>query len=210
MADELQALLNKINEQGVAKAEDERNRILADATKEAELLRKQAREQAAALVDEARREAELLTEKGRQALRQAARDTILSLREALQSRMVDVARATLGAVAEGGQLADIIGEAIAAYLKHGGKAESITVLVPEKNARLVEEHLLQALGEDLRKNVEIAPVKGLGGGFKISFDKDDVVYDFSDVALADAFCHFVNPRLAEIVKTDLSEAGTGK
>ena len=76
MADELQALLDKINDEGIKKAEQQQQAILEQARQEAARIIARAKEQADTLTANAENNAALLTQKGEEALRQAARDKI--------------------------------------------------------------------------------------------------------------------------------------
>ena len=97
MADELQSLLEKINAEGVKKAEAERQSIVSAAKREAEKIVTAAQNEADRIVDAARIESEALRERAESAVRQAARDTILKLKSELESRL---AAAVAGATAQ--------------------------------------------------------------------------------------------------------------
>jgi V/A-type H+-transporting ATPase subunit E len=210
MAEELQALLDKINAQGIAKAESEREEVLAKARAEAKHLVEEAGQEAERIVQQARDEAELLTEKGRESLRQAARDTLLSLRETLQERMRQVAVECVGKETDISELGKIIAELLTNLAaSEGDETDTVAVLVPEGREADVRDILLAALGKNLKKNVSIAPLKALSGGFKLDFRDHKVTYDFSDKALAEVLCTFVHPRLAELLRSavDTKDAG---
>lgn len=203
MADELQALLDRINQEGVAKADEQREKIVSEARQEADRLIHEARTKADGIVSDAREQADLLAEKGRASLQQAARDTLLSLRQALQDRMQTVARECIGTDVSPEKLADVIGEMAVKYTEVEGKVKSLEVLASESQADAVRDHLQDALGQDLRDHTEVSPLKDMGGGFKLVFNDEDVFYDFSDKALAEILCMFVNPRIAEIVHSEI-------
>ena len=86
MADDLQALLNKINEEGLKKAEQTKADIIAKAQAEAKGIIKKAQEEADDCRAKAQADSQILVQKGEEALRQAARDMMLSLRQQLHPR----------------------------------------------------------------------------------------------------------------------------
>jgi V/A-type H+-transporting ATPase subunit E len=200
MADELQALLERIHSEGVRKAEDEREKILAAARAEAEKLVTAARQQAAELVASARRDAEAAARNGQETLRQAARDTLLSLRQQLQARLRTVVRAGVGEALGPEALAGLLAPLVQGALAQEG-VNAVEVLLPPAAAEALRGTFLARLAQDLRERVSLAPVPGLQAGFRLRFDGGDVVYDFSDAALAEALCTFLNPKLAELVPT---------
>lgn len=205
MADELQALLERINQDGVTKAEQERDRILSEARNQAERIVKDAKAKAETIVADAREESELLVSKGKDSLRQAARDILLSLRQALQERMQAVAKAAVASDVDAEALAEMIGQMADRYMESGGAVERIEALTTDKQADKVRGHLMKKLAKNLQDNATVTPLPNLEGGFKLRFNDDDILYDFSDEALSDALCTFVNPRLAELVRSDLPE-----
>ncbi|NMA45719.1 MAG: hypothetical protein GX945_04080 [Lentisphaerae bacterium] len=200
MADELQALLDRLSEQELKKIDAQRQDIIAQAKKEADDIIKDAKDKAGQIVGDAERESSLLAVKGEEALRQAARDVLLALRGEFEERVRkaagDVMKNTLR---DNAQLAGILSQVISAYLAHSGDNADLRVLLPKTQLDELESVVKAALGEDLRRHCELAPASSLSSGFKLQFKDNDVTYDFSDQALAEAVAAYVNPRLAAII-----------
>jgi len=205
MADDLQALLDRINREGVEKAEAERQRILGEARAEAGRIVENARSEAEQRVTDARQEAENLLKRGTEALRQAARNTLLSLRNQLQQRLHDVVCRCAGEALTPELMGDLIRQMTEAYAKQGFAIDQVDVLLPEDRLDALRDGLLAGLGQDLRAKTELHPQPGRHGGFQLSFNGADVVYDFTDRALAEVLCAYLNPALAELVTFDSSE-----
>jgi len=205
MAEDLQALLDRIQRDGVERARQESEKILAEARREAERIVEEARQRAAALEAEAERKAAETRFRGEQALRQAARDVLISLRGMLQERLRSLARAAAGEALDPRTMAAIIAELARAYADSGMRVERIEVLLPAERLDELRERLLAALKEDLKRNTELSPVPH-AGGFQVIFNDEDVVYDFSDAALADALASFLSPTLAELIRPEEPEA----
>lgn len=204
MAEDLQALLARINEQGVSQAEAQKEKILSKARDEAETILSDAREESEKLKAGARREAELMEQKGRDSLKQAARDTLLSLGERLRERVERVARKCIARDGDPEAFAKAMADWVKEQLSSDAH-EAVEVDVSKKDAKAMEKHVLAALGEDLKEDVTIAPVPDVEGGFELRFDDSDVVYDFSQDALLEVVTRFVNPRLAEIMRETESD-----
>jgi len=201
MADELQALLNRINEEGLKQADTARQEVLDKARAEAERLLQTAHRDSERMVEQAKREAELLVAKGRQSLQQAARDVILSLREQLQARLQAVAKTCAGEAMTPEAMANMVVELARGYAARGGDVERLDVLLSETQRGDLERHLKARLQADLREHCQVSPVPGAEGGFKLIFNGDDVVYDFSTEALAEALAVFLSPRLADLLRS---------
>jgi V/A-type H+-transporting ATPase subunit E len=83
----IQALIERLRQQGVEAGRAARDQLVTEAEHEAEKIVKAAREKATEIVDDARREAERLETSGEDALRVAVRDTVLRMRETLRKRL---------------------------------------------------------------------------------------------------------------------------
>lgn len=204
MADDLQALLDRIQSEGVREAETERDRILEEARNEAERMRSEARSEADKIRSDAQSEAELLQQKGEESLRQAARDTLLSLRQQLEERMRRIAKAAAGKALGENEIASLVAELASQSAKAPDQEAKVQVFLPEDKTEAVQKGLMKQLREDLEREPELKPVPSLEGGFQVRFEGEDVVYDFSDEALAEVLTQYLNPRLAAILNRDES------
>ena len=202
MADELQALLNKIDEEGLKKTEAKRASLLSEAQKEADAIIEEGRQQAAKIVSEARREAQLLEQNSEQALRQAARNVLLSLRAELEKRVGQAAENLLHDSLSAKDLAGIVSNLCNSYLTGQGDQADLEVLLNSEQFTELESLLKASLAADLQKHCSFAPGKNLSGGFKLVFKGQDVLYDFSDKALAEAIAAHLSPKIAGILTED--------
>ena len=87
MAEELQGLLDRIQSEGIAKAEAEKTKIVEDAKAEAAKIVAAAEAKAASIVKKANEEAEISVAKGNDAIKQAARDVLIALRADIEKRL---------------------------------------------------------------------------------------------------------------------------
>ena len=202
MADELQALLDRITEDGLQKSEAERDKILSAAKAEAEAIRRQAQEDAARLKSEAEKESDLLRVKSEQALQQAARDVKLSLQESLKQSVTTAVRNLMQSALGQANLPQIIAQVCASYLQSNGNEERLEVLVPAASLEALTAAVKAQMVEELRQRCELSPSRHLQGGFQVTIKGSDVTYDFSDKALTEALSEHLSPRLAAILSED--------
>ena len=85
----IEALIDQLKDQGVQKGRDEAAQILKDAQAEAKLLLKQAQDEAEQLKAKAKREAAQRHQAGEDALKMAARDLLLDVKESLARSFTD-------------------------------------------------------------------------------------------------------------------------
>ncbi len=196
MSEELQGLLNRIESEGLKKAEEEHAAIVARAKTEAEKILSEAKEKAEKIVKDARKEAGASQDKANETIRQAARDVVVSLRIELLDRLRAVVKESVGAAMTPAMMADLVKD-MASKFAAKPNAE-IEAMLPANKPQL-EKALLAALTADLKKRTVILAGRGFGAGLKIGFKDGDVFFDFSDDALSEIICEFVGPKLAAVL-----------
>lgn len=205
MTEELQALLERINQKGIEEADKEKDRIIEEANTKAKQIVNDAKAEADRIVDDAQREAKLAEDKGRDQLKHAARDTLLSLRETLQNSMSAVIEQCLSRDVSPEAFAEAIVTFTKSFMQDDKSISSIEVLTSDKDQQVIRDYLLKALGNQLKEQPTVSPVRNISAGFRLSFNGNDVWYDFSDSALAEAITQFLNPQLSEIITSQVSE-----
>ena len=196
MADELQALLDRITDQELKKVDAERELILAQAKTDAAEIIKSAKAEAEATVATARQEAALFTQKGEEALRQASRDVLLALRSELENRVTGTVEAMMRETLAGDNLAAVIANLVTQYVAGQGEIDQIQLLVSPAELATLEKAVKTRLVEDLRQRCDLAPSAGVAGGFKLVFKNTGVMYDFTDQALAEAVATYLSPQVS--------------
>lgn len=196
MADELQALLDRITDQELKKVDAERELILAQAKTDAAEIIKSAKAEAEATVATARQEAALFTQKGEEALRQASRDVLLALRSELEKRVTGTVEAMMRETLAGENLAAVIANLVTQYVAGQGEIDQIQLLVSPAELATLEKAVKTRLVEDLRQRCDLAPSAGVAGGFKLVFKNTGVMYDFTDQALAEAVATYLSPQVS--------------
>ncbi|MCG2658938.1 MAG: ATPase [Kiritimatiellae bacterium] len=199
MADELQSLIERIQREGVEKAEAEAAAIVTRAkTKAAEIV-KTAEAQAQALLKQADIDAQVYTERSTITLTQAARDVLIAVGQGLESILEEVVRKQVGKALSPETLKAMLGQIAQAYAAHGMAENRLTVLLSlddqQKLARMVEAGVRDALGQGVDLRADDRIVKG----FRISIQDGRVVHDFTEAAIAEAIGALLKPHLAQIV-----------
>ena len=199
MADEMQALLNRLTEQELKKVDAQRQEILDHARKEADDLLAEARREAAAIREKASQEADLMTQKGQEALRQASRDVLIDLREKLKARVAGAVRDIVSESLQPQSLTEILTALVTRYLDQNGDVDDLKVLLPPAQLEALEAAVKVKLGEQLRSRCQFGPLAGTDEGFKLVFQGNDIMYDFSLEALTEAIAAHVSPKLSRII-----------
>ncbi len=198
MSEDVQGLLEKIHNDGIAKAKQEEEAILAAAKKEAARIVSDARAEAEALKRAAESEAAAGQEKANAAIRQAARDAVIALKADLLKKLNAVIHACIGQAMTPEVMKEIILKMADAYGRDA--AGSLEVLLSRQDQERAEAYLKSQLAAELKANPVIELTSDFNSGLQISFRDNDVYFDFSDEALAEVICRFVGPKLTSVIK----------
>ncbi len=194
----VQALINRLYEEGVQPGRDEGEKILADAKREAARLLDEANEEARRIRNEAHVHVEAEKRAAREALRVAVRDTVLELREQLQLTFEHHVEKLLASTLEEEAFLE---EVILLIVRHALEDETLTDLsllvgtggiAPER----AERFIASVAAKMLEAGVEIAPYRGRG--MKIVLEERALTIDLSESVLAALINRMIAPRYREV------------
>lgn len=186
---DLQSLLEKINRDGVEKAEEEAAKIIAAAKAKAEGIIKDARDEAEKERIEAEKSSQQYAEHAAETVRQAARDTILKVESSVKNLLEKL---LLGAVEKA--LAD---EETAVGLA----ADAIKAIVGEGEI-VCGEKLATALAAKLAGSpFTVSMDNTFGTGFSVRVDNGRVESAFTAEVIAAELAKRLRPDLAKLVET---------
>ncbi|OGV53014.1 MAG: hypothetical protein A2X49_11375 [Lentisphaerae bacterium GWF2_52_8] len=198
MAEELQGLLDRIHQEGVKKADEERARLVQAAKEEAARIIKEATDQADSLRKKGDDDASASEKRAKAAIQQAARDIILATKDELLKRLHNVMKA---AAAES-LTSDCMQKVILEIAKGGNVSQAMELLVAKKDFESFEKMSIASLVNDLKARPQISISSDIGAGLKIGFKGSDMYLDFSDETLSELICAFIGPKLAEYLKPE--------
>ena len=196
MSEELQSLLEKINSDGVMKANAQKEAIIAKAEAEANAIVAEARKQAEEITKNAAAEAETLQKRAESAISQAARDVVLKLKAELESR---ISAAVQGAAEEAMTpqfMAELVKSLGSAFLARPDA--ELTVITAVKDAAALDAALKGDLVASLKKQPRVLAESTIRGGMEVNFTGSELYFDFSTEALTTLLADYTAPRIAAI------------
>lgn len=199
MIEDVQGLLEKIHNEGISKAQEEKQAVLAQAKREAESIIAAAREEADGILNEAQRSIASDRKKADDAIRQAARDIVISMKADLLKKLNAVTRECIAESMTAETMEKIILEMAKNYNNASGGV-SAEILLAQKDQELAQSYLMGRLLEALKQKPEIRLTNDFNSGLQISFKGDEVFFDFSDEALTEVLCKFTGAKLAAVIK----------
>jgi len=196
MTEDLQHLLEKINAEGVERANAEAGKIVGEANARAKAVLDAAAQEAGQIVAAAKQEADAFGRRAEETIRQAARDTVLNIEKSVTAMLTGLLLKDVNAaMGDPDLVATLAGEAVRAYLSDN--AGTADVAVSEKLA----DALRVKLAGMAKDGVTVVTDDRAGTGFKVRLAGGHVEHDFTGPAVADALSRGLRPRLASLLKS---------
>jgi V/A-type H+-transporting ATPase subunit E len=212
----VQELIDQIRGQGVKAAQDEGERILAEARKEAAAVRAKAQAEATEMLAAARAQVAADKAAGAEAIRNAARDSLLQLRNQVRQafeihvrRLVsqhtvdtDFVR-SLVLVLAGKAAEQYVTDQDAVIFVSSSIAGTSEQTAPEGTLRKkINKAVLGATGAMLREGIQLLPDDGITGGARVRLVGEDLEIDMTDQALSRLLLKQLLPRYQAIVQQE--------
>lgn len=213
----VEALIERLKEQGIAAGQQKAESIVIDAQKRAEWIIEEAQLEAQLLINNAKAEAEAMKTAGEDALKLAARDVFLRLRDTLLGSFSrEVTRVVGKQMAQEDFLEKLI-LALAGRVRDKTGIDSnrqVVIQLPEdvigvdelrRNPEELKEgvltHFTAAMAGDLlRAGVTFELSNDLNGGLLLKLEDDNIMIDFSDKAVAALLLEHIQPRFRALLQ----------
>lgn len=192
----LDSLIEKIKADGVDAANKKAEEIIASAKKEADDIIKKAREKADQYQKNAETESKAYQKNAEVAINQAARDTVLVLKEKITAILEQALLTDIDKTMDKDFLKELIVKVAEVWAKDG----DVQVLVNGVDVESLTAQLKSALSSSIKNTVEVKLDKKISHGFRIGKKGENLFYDFTDESVLEALRVFLNPKLAEILK----------
>ena len=184
--EDLQGLLEKINRDGVEKAEAEARKIIDDARAKADALMKDAQAQAAQSRADAEKTSAAYAERAAETIRQAARDVVIGVKDSVTALLGNLLAKDVDK-ALGDSAAQIAADAIKG-LTGSGEITCGPKLAAALKAQLAADG-----------NIKVTTDETLGAGFTVKLDGGRVEHDFTAETISAELARRLRPDLAKLL-----------
>lgn len=189
MSEDLQSLLEKINREGIEKAQAQADKIIADAKAKAAEIVKTANDEAAKAKSDAEQSAKDYATRAEETVRQAARDTILKVKDSVTALLEKtLAHDVDKALADDKTVCALVAEAIK------GLVGPVEVAVGAKLASALRAQLAS------QGTVTVVTDDTLGTGFAVKTEGGRVEHAFTGDAISSEIAKRLRPDLAKLIK----------
>ena len=200
MAEDLQALMERIQKDAVDKAELEATSIISKAKEKAAEIVKAAEEEAKAKLEQADKDAVAFTERSERTLEQSARDLLLSVGKNLEKMILDLLSLQIEKSLDETTVKNMLLTIAKSY------SSNIDVEFSEADATKLSSFVMDEFAKQLKAGVKVESDKGVKFGFRVKLDGGKVSHEFTEAAMAESLSALLRPQLAKIV----NKAAQGK
>ena len=213
----VEALIERLKEQGIAAGQKKAERIVIDAQKRAEWIIEEAELEAQLLLDNAKAEAEVIKSAGEDALKLAARDVFLKLRDTLIGSFNHEFTCFVGKQMDKEAFLEQLILELAGRVRNKvgiDDHQDIVIQLPEdvvgvedlrRNPEELQEgtlsHFTAAIAADLlRAGVKFEVSDELSSGLLLKLEDDNIVIDFTDIEVAALLLEHIQPRFRALLQ----------
>ncbi len=198
MAEDIKALIEKINQEGIVAAEQKAQEIESQAKQKAGEILERAKHDANGILHDAKEQISKMQEKQKTLLAQAGRDLLLTLRQEINAMLEKLIVRELHDALTPEHLFTILSNVIKSSCAQ--EETGIIVSLNKEDLKNLEGSFLAKLKAEAKNEIILRPSESIQGGFIISFDAGQSQFDFSDKALAEYIGTFLKPKLKEILE----------
>lgn len=205
MAEQLESLLKRIEDQAVSKGESQAREKVHKAEQQAARIVADAESRARSILTKADEQVALKEENGRKNLEQATRDFLLLVRQAVTDQLSGLIRQALKKDVSPDFLTSILSQLLPELIKQN--PDGATVQLSEEDHARLSDGVMSLLADEVKKGVELRPTRGVRVGFKLVLDGQNIHIDLTDDALVPMISQLVNADVAAALDQVTSNSG---
>ena len=192
----LDQLIQRLQVEGVDRAESMAADILKQAEERARRIVAEAEEKAAEILNQSREDLQSREQALKDRLKTQGRDLLLLSRQRLQEAFADFVAQSLNKEIQPKFLAQCL-EQLAQGIDPD---QPVSLILPEETKADLAQELANRFGQALGKEVEVGRKKGLEQGFWVRLEEEERYFDFSLAHLSEIFMQLMSGNLKEIFK----------
>lgn len=200
MENKLQELTSKIYEEGVARANEEADKIISEAKKEADELRNKSKKEAAQIIENAEKEAGELRKNVESEVKLSARQALATIKQQITDLII--AKTTEEPVKEAFRDKDFIKRIIETTIKNwdpGKESYDLQLLLPKEDEKDLGGYFAKKQKDLLKGKLEIKFDDRMNTGFKIGPSDGRFLISFTDEDFENFFKNYLRPRTTQLL-----------
>ncbi len=201
MQNKLQELTEKIYSEGVAKGNEEAEKIVSEAKQEAEQIIKTAKQKADQIIKEAEKKSTELDKNTKSELQLTGKQIINKTKQSITQIITGnvVSEPVKEAVKDKDFIKSVIEKIAANWNIKDASSSDLEVILPEAQKKELDNYFKKEAKELLNKGVSFNFSNGLKSGFQISPKDGGFKVSFSEPEFESYFKEYLRPKLVELL-----------
>ncbi|MCI1779842.1 MAG: hypothetical protein LKI53_07805 [Bacteroidales bacterium] len=201
MENKLQALTDKLYEEGLSKGKHEAEEMKAQAEKEADKIISDAKKQAGEILEKARRESTELQEKTASDIKMASGQLFTSVKQKLEQVILTKAvKEPVAAAMDNTEfMKSVLMSIISAFNPKSSQPSPLNIILPEKMQSDLDSFLKNDILSICGKGTTVIFDKRINTGFKIGPGDGGYVLSFTDKDFEEIISEFLRPKTRKIL-----------
>lgn len=200
MEAQLQSLIDKIKNDGVAEAEKKANIIITEAEAKADKTIKDAKAEAASIIVKAIADADKAEKAGIKAIEQAGRNLIVSLKQSIIDLFNSILKREIRNSLTPDVMPAILLKVVANWNINSGDSPELEVLMNQKDIEHLTDNMLSVIKKEAQNGIMLKPAASVDAGFRIGQKEGNMYYDLTERGLTEILTQYLNPGIADILK----------
>ncbi len=201
MAEDLKHLLDAIQKEGIDKAERESKKIISDAERRAQTILHDAKRQSEEILAKAEQDASAFRDRGTRELEQAARDVAISLVRRIEDLLRGIVKESVSETLAPETLKEILVRISEIYFEKSMSDKPMDLYLNEEDASMLSDFFRGKLRAMMEKGLVIHTTDRIGKGFQVSLRNEDFYHDFTQEAITEELCRFLQPQIQKIIRS---------
>jgi V/A-type H+-transporting ATPase subunit E len=201
MNDKLQELTKRIYDEGLEKGKKEAEQIVSQAKNDANEIIKLARKESEKILGEAKKDNEELVKNVHNELTLSAKQAISAIKqqitEVLVTRAVD--QAIEKAFDDKEFVKNIITHIVSTWGEVDKSNQDVIISLPSKDRKLLEDHLLSKVANEVKTGFELNFEEGIRSGFTVGPKDGSYKISFTDQDFTQFFKQYLRPRTTNLL-----------
>ena len=201
MQDKLQALTDRLYNEGLSKGKHEGEELVQKAHAEADGIIAQAKAEAERIIAQAEKDAEELKTKVAADVKMAATQSIAVTKQEIE-KMVVTKAATEGVKANMGNTAfvkELISNVVKAFNPQNAAPVALDLILPETMKAELDPFMKGEIAQQFKGEVKVDYSKKMNGGFKVSPKEGGYMLQFTDEEFTQLIANYLRPATKKIL-----------
>lgn len=195
MEQQIQDLIASIKKDGIEQAKVESDRIIAEAKEKAKDIIAKAESEKSKMLEDAKHQIELERNSAEASIKQAARDTALSLKKDIEKKFQNILEKGVSTEMKG----DVLLKCLEAVIKSELDSSDIYLEISKSDFDALSAELARKFSAEIAKGLEFRPSPAVQSGFRISQKNGESYIDMSSEECTKLLYPYLSDSLKNII-----------